>query len=66
MVSGLGLPVSIGRFVSQCAEAMSSARGRGSARAMSCQAARTAPGSMACMGEPCDRNSVGSGLPLLT
>src|ERR1700682_4672320 len=59
MVSGRGLPVSIGIDVSQCADAMSTARGRGNVRPRSAQARPAMPASIACMGEPCERKTVG-------
>jgi hypothetical protein len=62
IVSGLAAPVSAGMFVSQCAEAISIAFGFGMSRAMPCQTARTAPGWMACIGEPWERNRTGSAI----
>src|SRR5439155_19449188 len=62
MVCGLGLPVSIGTEVSQCADAISTARGRGNECPSAAHARDATLASIANMGEPCDRNSVGSGL----
>src|SRR5689334_19314306 len=61
MVSGFGLAVSIGTDVSQCAEAITTAPGRGSRRPSAAHASPTAPASIACIGDPCERNSVGNG-----
>src|SRR5476649_1722261 len=61
MVSGFAVPVTSGTAVSQCAEAMRIAFGRGRLRPRFSQTPRTAPGSSACIGEPWEMNSVGSG-----
>src|SRR5689334_16669449 len=60
MVSGFGLPLSIGTDVSQCADATSTASGRAMRRPSAAHVSPTAPGSTACIGEPCDRNNVGN------
>src|SRR5262245_14877846 len=60
MVSGFALPVSCGRPVSQCAEAMAIARGLPRRRPSAAQARPAAPASRACIGEPCERKTLGS------
>src|SRR5258708_16327762 len=61
MVSGLALPVSVGALVCQCAEAIRMARGFGRRRPSAFQASPAAPGSRACIGEPWEMNTLGSG-----
>src|SRR5258708_34987029 len=61
MVAGLALPVSIGTLVSQCAEAMRIARSFGRRRPSAFQASPAAPGWRACIGEPWEMNTLGSG-----
>src|SRR6185295_17253975 len=60
MVSGLSPPVSIGRLVSQCAEEMRIARGRGSRCASAFQASPAGPAWSACMGDPWETKTLGS------
>ena len=60
MVSGSAAPVSAGRSVSQCADAIRIARGEGSRRPSAAQTSPAAPASSACIGEPWEMNRTGS------
>src|SRR5436853_4751773 len=61
MVSGWSAPVTIGRLVSQCAEAMRIAFGLPRRLPSAAHARPAAPASRACIGEPWLMNTLGSG-----
>ena len=61
MVCGRSAPVTIGRLVSQCAEAMRIASGLPSRLPSAAHATPAGPASRACIGEPCEMKTLGRG-----
>src|SRR5205085_6704104 len=60
---GLLLPVSIGRLVSQCAEAMTMPRGLPRRRPSASHALPAGPACRACIGEPWEMKTLGNEFP---
>src|SRR5947207_1032941 len=61
MVCGWSAPVTIGKLVSQCAEAMRIAFGLPRRLPSAAHARPAAPASRACIGEPWEMNTLGKG-----
>src|SRR5579864_1417690 len=61
MVCGWSAPVTIGRLVSQCAEAMRIALGLPRRLPSAAHARPAGPASRACIGEPCEIKTLGRG-----
>src|SRR3954468_17326891 len=61
MVCGWSAPVTVGRLVSQCAEAMRIAFGLPRRLPSAAHAMPAGPASRACIGEPCEMKTLGSG-----
>src|SRR5690242_11646058 len=64
MVSGRAEPVTIGRLVSQCADAMRIACGLPSRLPSAAHASPAGPASRACIGEPWEMKTLGSGITM--
>src|SRR6267142_4930608 len=65
MVSGRAVPVTMGRLVSQCAEAMRIACGLPSRLPSAAHAVPAGPACSACIGEPWEMKTLGSGITAL-
>src|SRR3989442_13150306 len=62
MVGGWSAPVTIGKLFSQCAEAIRIAFGLPRRLPSAAHARPAAPASRACIGEPCEMKTLGSGI----